>query len=311
MPRVSVITAARDAERDIGRALDSVVAQSYGDWEVVVVDDASRDATGEVAASFGSSVRVIRLEDNVGPAQARNIAVEHAKGELVAILDADDFWEPDYLDHQVALVDRERSRGVRLGLAACDARLLGPDGYLPETFGDRVGRPRRATLTALLRRNFIWASVLLPRAVFRELGGYDIRMPPFEDYDLWLRITTAGYEVVRTDRALGVYAMGEQSLMSDAARAARSGQRVYEAALERGGLTPSQRRVARRQLRLHHLLERRAQTAAARRSGARLLRARLAQAPLTALVALEHPGRWLGWLLRGGPVDPEDARAVR
>lgn len=300
MPRVSVIIAARNAERDLARALESVVGQSYGDWEVVVVDDASHDGTSAVARSFGPAVRASRLDTNVGPAQARNTAVEQAEGELVAILDADDFWAREYLEHQVAMLDAARSNGLRVGLAACDARLLGPDGYLPETFGDRVGRPRKASLTSLLRRNFIWASVLMPRAVFRELGGYDTRMPPSEDHDLWLRIVGAGFDVVRTDRALGVYTMGPQSLMSDAAKSARSEQRVYEAALERGGLTRSQRRLARRQRRLHQLLERRAQTAGTR----------LSQLPLTALVALEHPERWLGWLRRGGPVDPEDARAV-
>ena len=300
MPRVSVIIAARDAERELGRAIESVVAQSYGDWEVVVVDDASRDGTGEVARAFGAAVRVTRLESNVGPAQARNTAVEEADGELVAILDADDFWAPEYLELQVAAFDAARSSGLHVGLTACDARLLGADGYLPETFGDRVGRPRKATLTALLRRNFIWASVLMPREVFRGLGGYDTRMPPSEDHDLWLRMAAAGFEVVRTDRALGVYTMGPQSLMSDAAQSARSQQRVYGAALERGGLTRSQRRLARRQRRLHRLVERRAQTAGTR----------LSQLPLTALVALEHPERWLAWLRRGGPVDPEDARAV-
>ena len=310
MPRVSVIIAAHDAERDVGRALESVAAQSYADWEVVVVDDASRDDTAEVARSFGPAVQVKRLERNVGPAEARNLAVELAGGELVAILDADDFWEPNYLDHQVALLDEARSRGVRVGLAACDARLQGPNGYEPETFSDRVGRPLRANITELLRRNFIWASVLMPRAVFLELGGYDAELPPSEDHDLWLRVMLAGYVVVRTERALGVYTVGPQSLMSDAARSARSEQHVYERALERGGLSPSQRRLARRQRRLYVLLERRARAAGARRLGTRARAQRLAQLPLTALVALEHPERWLGWLRRGGPVDPEDARAV-
>src|SRR5262245_59871308 len=119
MPRVSVIVPAFNAEEYIAQALDSVVAQTYEDWEIVVADDGSTDATAEIAGGFGPRTRVVR-QANRGVGAALELACSHSTGELVAVLAADDYWLPDYLEEQVALHDRERARRVDVGIVACN-----------------------------------------------------------------------------------------------------------------------------------------------------------------------------------------------
>src|SRR5436189_6421222 len=111
MPRVSVIMAAYNAQQYITEALRSVVAQTYDDWEVVVCDDGSTDDTFELASAFDARVRIVQHAKNAGLAAARNSAVRHSQGELLALLDADDYWLPSYLEHQTALFDTESRHG--------------------------------------------------------------------------------------------------------------------------------------------------------------------------------------------------------
>jgi glycosyltransferase involved in cell wall biosynthesis len=307
MPRVSVITPARDAAPFLPETLGSVFAQTYDDWEVVLVDDGSTDGTGEVARRFGERVRVLETPHSLGPAAARNLAVREAGGELLATLDADDLLDREYLAHQVGLYDRESSLG-RVGIVACNARLLGPDGFAAETWVDRVGDAHGATLDDLLRENLVFGNAIFPRTAFEEAGGYDTSLRISEDYDLWLRIVERGYRVVATRRPLAVYRMRTDSLMADAELRAGTARRVYELAIERGALTPRQRRLARKNRRLHALLQRRAVIASDRREGRRGMAARLSTLPATALVALEHPERWRAWALGRGPRDLGPAR---
>ena len=101
MPHVTVIIPAYNAGRTISIAIESVFAQTFRDHEVVVVDDGSTDDTGERVAEYGSAVRYVR-QPNGGPGSARNEALRHARGRLVAFLDADDVWLPRKLERQVA-----------------------------------------------------------------------------------------------------------------------------------------------------------------------------------------------------------------
>ena len=97
MPRVSVIIPAFNNEATLAEAVQSVQSQTYVDWEVIVSDDASTDGTAAVAEGFGGPIRVVRNPENRGSGPARNAAVEVAEGELLALLDADDYWLPEFL----------------------------------------------------------------------------------------------------------------------------------------------------------------------------------------------------------------------
>jgi glycosyltransferase involved in cell wall biosynthesis len=296
MPRVSVIIPAFNAEQHIEQALRSVLSQTYGDWEIVVCDDCSTDQTSEVVRGLGDRVRLVRTESNSGPAAARNLAIRHASGELLALLDADDYWLPAYLERQVSLYDSGEARYGDTGIVACDASLLLPDGPRRETWMDIVRFPTEITLHRLLQSNPIFGSVLVPRRVMDEVGGFCPELSRSQDFDLWLRIVEAGYRVVASREVLAVHRIGGMSWSSDVRAMFHYSQKTYRRALERGNLSPRERRVARRELRRTRLFERIV-------SGRRLSYSRTLRAlPLLLLVIAEHPHRWRSlprWIARG------------
>ena len=302
-PRVSVIIPAYNSAGVLDEALRSVVEQTSDDWEVVVGDDASTDATEAVAREFGERVRVVRNERNLGPSAARNLAVEAAHGELLAFLDADDRWLPGYLAEQVAVYDRAASEGNDVGIVSCDALLEGTDGPIEGTYGDRVPYPETLTLAQLLVDNPIFVSALVPRAAFEEAGGFSTECFGTEDRDLWIRLLELGYRAVFNPKPLAVYRLDEGSVSADTASMARNMQTVYRRALERGRLSGRERRVARRELRLLQLIEEVVEIEQQRASSGRLpLGKVLRAAPRAAVVAVTNPQRWgrvAGRLLRG------------
>lgn len=306
MPRVSVIIPAYNAEAYLPETLASVEAQSYRDWEVVVADDGSTDGTVDAAQAVGQHIRVLRGTSNEGPAAARNRALQVASGELLAFLDADDLWLSDYLDRLVRLYDESLTRVVRPGVVTCDARLLGPDGFLPETYADLMGFPGEVTLTRMLVSSPIYGGALAPRALVDEAGGFCPDLFGTEDYDLWLRLVELGYGVVAARDALAIYRLRPASVSANLPRMARSLQLTYRRALERGRLTPRQRRIALRQLRLQRALEQVGLVMSERRAGARPLARLLRGVPLFLRVAAENPDRWLAAMRiltgRGSPL---------
>lgn len=191
-PKVSVVVPAYKAEATIGRAIAGIAAQSFTDLEVIVVDDASPDATAERArdALRAAGLRhvVVRLDRNAGPSTARNAGVVLARGEYVAFQDADDAWMPDKLARQVAVMDAD----PRVTLCGCQADLVDPEGT-------RIG-PLFRDLPPLLPQGWkvlLWnACVQTSCAVVRraDLGTqpFDPSLRVAEDRDLWIRLATNG-----------------------------------------------------------------------------------------------------------------------
>jgi glycosyltransferase involved in cell wall biosynthesis len=284
VPRVSVIIPAHDSAATIERTLRSVVAQGFGDWEAIVADDASSDHTAELAAAVDPRITVVRSETNLGPAGARNLALERASGDLVAFLDADDRWEPEYLERQIA---RYEQAGGGTGIVACDAWIETAGGTRIGRYSDRFGSAEGITLAELLQRNRIFISALCPRAVVEEVGRFSPECWGSEDHDLWIRIVERGYGVVANpDPPLAVYRVAEGSVSSSRAGMARTEQATYRLALERGRLGPRERAIAARRLRLATAAERVEQVGVAR------------ALPRLARVAVENPRLWRGWLRR-------------
>lgn len=292
MPRVSVIVPAYNSGPYLTDALRSIEEQTYGDWEAIVVDDASQDDTFEVASSFGGRIRAVRSDRNLGPAGARNLALERSSGELVALLDADDVWLPPYLERQVGRLDTERTRGRRVGIVACNARASEHTRGHPRLFLDHVrGRLEPVTLESVLRGNCIYISALVLRQAGDEVGWFATELFGTEDHDLWIRILERGYEAVLNREVLAAYRQPPGSVSSDIAHMGVENQRTYRRALARGRLTPPQRRIARSQLRYNRAM---AVVAAARFDGNRALAVR--ELPTVLLVALTHPRSWPDWI---------------
>lgn len=299
MPRVSVITPTHDSADTVAAAMSSVRAQTFGDWEHVVVDDASLDDTAELVERAGRSeprVRLVRSPANVGPALARNMGLADASGELVAFLDADDRLLPGYLSELVGLLDAAWAAGRRVGIVSCNAYLEGPEGRLPELYDDRYGDPNGAALTDLLRGNSVFIASLCPREAVDRAGGFSAECWGSEDHDLWLRILELGYEIVATRTPLVIYSLGENSISANAEGMARTTQATYRRALERGKLDMSQRRLARGSLRTARAAEAFERLARERNARGRPPVGDLVRAlPLLALAAATQPGRWRHW----------------
>jgi glycosyltransferase involved in cell wall biosynthesis len=177
MPEISVVMPVRDGERFLREALDSVLAQTLSDLEVVVVDDGSSDQTPVILADVDrrdSRVRVHRQEPG-GLTIALNAGCSLARAPLIARMDSDDVMLPDRLERQAAYLAHHP-----------EVALLGGGVVLVDEGGREIDRePGRAELRMLERNELIHATVVMRSDAFRALGGY--RFDQAEDYDLWLR----------------------------------------------------------------------------------------------------------------------------
>ena len=292
MPRVSIIVPAFNTGPLIEQTLSTVVHQTFGDWEIIVADDGSTDRTADLAAGVDPRVRVVATAGRLGPAGARNTALALASGELVAFLDADDLLLPRFLEHQVAVFDRESAGdGPPVGIVACDARVRTPEGEDGPTFLERIpGEIEPLTIERLLVRNRIYVSALVPRAAGEEVGWFDPGLFGTEDHDLWIRILETGRRAVLNREVLAVYRHVPGSVSSNVARQAVNDGLTCSRALERGRLSPAQQRIAERQVKYHRVRAAVADARFNRRPGD-LVR----QLPAAAGVVVGNRERWGEW----------------
>jgi glycosyltransferase involved in cell wall biosynthesis len=222
---ISLVIPAYNSEHFIRAALESASGGSCVPAEIIVVDDASADRTGDVAAEFGA--RVVRLPFNAGPGAARNAGVIIARQPWIAFLDADDTWVDGKLAAQWQALQHWPDAGicftdydVRAAYGAPYACEMAHDaGYLLAEPSDRTGSAARfergALAKPLIRSMFIrQSSVLVYRALFIESGGYDERLRLSEDYDLFLRLAELA-PAVAIERSLVVYHRRDSSLSLD------------------------------------------------------------------------------------------------
>lgn len=187
MQRVSVVIPARNAAGTLARAIRSVLAQSEPAYEIIVVDDASEDATRTVAETF-PQVQLISRNKSGGAAAARNAGIRAAQSSWIAFLDADDEWLPEKLERQNRLC-----RGG-VSLVFCASEEFGADGVsLGDTFRGGPVDCSMGAWRSLLKTNFIATpTVIAPRRVLLEMGGFDEQFAVGEDQDMWIRLALAG-----------------------------------------------------------------------------------------------------------------------
>lgn len=210
-PLVSVIVPAFDAEAHLAAAIDSALAQTYSPLEIVVVNDGSTDRTGEIARGFGDRIVCVEQE-NRGLAGARNAGLRAARGELVALLDADDAWLPERLERCVTvLVDRPEVGMVTTdayvveGTVLTDRRYYG--GYQRYPWPDDG-----AQLDEIAQRNFLFVSVVFRRDLLDQCGTFDESLHRAEDYDLWTRFLLHGARAALVPEPLALYCVRPDSL---------------------------------------------------------------------------------------------------
>jgi glycosyltransferase involved in cell wall biosynthesis len=206
-PTFSVLVAAYQVADVIGEALDSIRRQTLPALEVIVCDDGSTDGIEDALAPYRGEIELLRKE-NGGEASAKNAAAARARGDFVAILDADDVYEPERLE---ALAELARLR-PDLDILTTDA-LLVANGIVRRhnydaTWRFEVDDQRRA----ILQRNFVFGHAAVRRSRFLEHGGFDESIRWTTDWDLWLRMILAGSAAGCVDEPLALYRLRETSL---------------------------------------------------------------------------------------------------
>jgi glycosyltransferase involved in cell wall biosynthesis len=226
MPAVSIIIPAFNAGRTIDEALQSVFAQTYRDFEVIVVDDGSADDTSQRVERWGAQVSCIRVP-NGGPARARNIAIAHARGDLVALLDADDIWLPRKLQRQVQYFERFPETGLLHTRNVVTPAPVVVAHNTPDCEPlDAVDTPPAHCFADVFHCTYDvnTLTVMMPRSIVLEVGGFDERRDVHvEDWDLYLRIA-ARYPFGYLPLVLAVHRPG--GTMSRAVERTFAGQRL-------------------------------------------------------------------------------------
>ena len=186
MPKVTVIIPTCNRSASLRNAIASVLAQTFTDLEILVVDDASGDNTREVVEEFKeSSIQYIRHDANCGGAVARNTGITHSRSEYIAFLDDDDEWLPNKLEVQMKVFEH---CSPQVGAIYTGHRNVNRE--TGETIG--IWRPLKKghIYEDLMKKNWVstTSSVVLKRECLKNVGTFDERLPSFQDYDLWIRI---------------------------------------------------------------------------------------------------------------------------
>jgi len=210
MPTVSVITPAYNVAAYLPDAIESVLGQTFGDLELIIVDDGSPDPTFDIASDYARRDRRVRVfrQRNRGISSARNHAMRVAAGSCFAILDSDDVWLPPYLERQLQVLSNNPDCDIVTG----NGRFLGSafDGQVARPSPDRRGEP---TLARMLEdETTVFIMSVFRRRVYEVIGGFDETMRTNEDYDFWIRAAIAGFRFCRNDEPLGQYRRRDDSL---------------------------------------------------------------------------------------------------
>jgi len=321
----SVVIPAYNAAETLAEAIESVLAQTCQDFEIVVVDDGSSDDTAAVAASFTDPRVRVYSQPNAGPSAARNLGIAHAAGEYVSSLDSDDLWLPDYL----AEMGRALREHPQAQFAYTHAWILDErSGRFRETPTAAWHQPHTPLLepeeflVACLKRNCVNAATI-HRDVFERVGGYDPSLSHGEDWELWLRIANAGVRAVHVAGPLTIFRDRPVSRSTEPAPMAAAPGAVFRKVLEHPPASPQVRAIVEARLSAIDRSNRRHMRAALaiRHAGGTLTRAfrrrytrrlRLRSSPPAAVTAaFPHLGLGEPFSWTSRPPDGSSAEAVR
>lgn len=206
---ISVVIPTFNRSELLSRSVKSVIAQTYKDWELIVVDDGSTDDTDTVMREFTRSDRRIRFlaaPHSGSPPKVRNIGVRESTGEFIAFLDSDDEWLPDKLEQQLALIAPSKGKTA---LITCDSiiRTKNSDSiYANPTSGNHLDQILWGPLIS------IGSTLLIRASVIRQFGGFDETLGLVEDWDLPFRILQAGHHAEIVHKPLAICYVHENNI---------------------------------------------------------------------------------------------------
>lgn len=223
---VTIVMPAYNCEKYMEEAVESVKAQTYKDWKLLILDDCSTDGTGALAerlAETDARIRVLHSDTNGGVGRTRNRGVREADTEWIAFLDADDVWAPEKLARQIETAATLPEAGL----------LFTGSGFMRES-GERLDYvlhvPKRISGRELLKQNLIsCSSVLVKRALLLKYPMPEKGML-HEDFTVWLRILREERFAYGIDEALLIYRLSEGSKSADKGKAARMNWNAYREA---------------------------------------------------------------------------------
>ncbi len=243
---VSVVIPAYRAADSIAATLDSVLAQTFKDYEIIVVNDGSPDSEDLERALGSYRERIIYLrQENQGPAGARNTGIRTARGRYVALLDSDDIWDPEHLGAQLAVLEADKS----IDVVYADARIFGDVPEAGRTVMEFCPSAGEVTFERLVARQctvHICVSLCRRESLLRA-GLFDPAFRGTEDIDMWLRIARQGGRIAYQRRVLGSYRRHAGSLSSNQVSMLEGFLAVLAKAARDPGLTAAQRKAVERQ----------------------------------------------------------------
>jgi len=245
-PLVTIVTPAYNSAGFIAETIASALAQTHGDFELIVVDDGSTDDTIDVVhrTAAGDPRVIVMSSPHGGPAAARNVALEAARGRYLALLDSDDVWMPSYLEEQIRLLEQTPDCAIVTANAINRGGVLDGRPIWPQTSGVRVMTMR----DVILEQNAVCIMAVFRRCVLDRIGLFDRAFTGNEDYEFWMRAANAGFGIVQNRRPLGCYRRRAGSVSDDEIRMLRGIIAVVEATARRSGAIDHEQPAVARQL---------------------------------------------------------------
>ena len=207
--KVSVIIPTYNRAHLLPQAIDSVLNQTFKDFELIIVDNYSSDNTESVVKSYDDKrIRYFKNQNNGLIGVNRNYGIQKSRGEFIAFLDDDDLWLPEKLEKQVKLLNSNQE----LGLVYSDIYIIGSNGnLLKDTYFHRVKPFRGNVFNELLVVNFICnLTVVVRKEALSKVGVFDLKYVIAQDYDLWLRLVEC-YPVDFIEQPLAKYRLHSES----------------------------------------------------------------------------------------------------
>jgi teichuronic acid biosynthesis glycosyltransferase TuaG len=245
-PKISVVIPAYNAAQFIAEALDSVVAQKFREHEIIVVNDGSPD-TDQLERAIK-----MRLEDiiyikqrNAGAGIARNMAIEHARGEIIAFLDSDDVWYPEFLASQYVFMERHG-----YDLVYCDADIFGMRSPYRRTFMETAPSEGEATFESILdlKCNVITSGTMARKQNIIDAGMFESERVRAHDFMLWLRMAKNGAKIGYQRKQLLKYRVHLDSLSGDFVKRAERELEAFHRVKELVPLESHQLEIVERRL---------------------------------------------------------------
>lgn len=206
---VSIITPSYKSEKFISQTIESVLIQTYENWEMIIVDDVSPDNSNDIIEKYikkDSRIKLIKLENNSGPAVARNRAIQEAKGRYIAFLDADDLWHPEKLQKQISFMNANNYE-----LTYTNYETMNENG---DKLNSLIISPNKLSYNQLLKSNKIGCL----SAIYDTKRIGKIYMPLIkkrQDYGLWLRVLKKIDYAYNVNEVLGTYRIMSNSVSSN------------------------------------------------------------------------------------------------